>query len=133
MNYPVLTSDVLVSNLDFDPEQTKQRQAIKKAELDDKLKAAEAKAKVAQAKRNADIAREEGKATIETAKAESAANIIINKSLTKEILIIKQYEAFKAMASGPNNEAMIIPYQAIVPENMNAFMNRQSFKAGTRK
>lgn len=126
LNYPVSTSDVLVSNLDFEKSQTEQRQAIKKAELDDELKAAIAKANVAQAKRDADLARERGKALIETAKAEAAANKIVNSSLTHAVLIVKQYEAFKEMARGPNNEAMIIPYEAISPQNMNGFLNRQS-------
>lgn len=130
LNYPVSTSDVLISNLDFEKSQTEQRQAIKKAELDDELKAAKAKAAVAQAKRDAEIAREKGKALIETAKAEAAANKILNDSLTPAVIIIKQYEAFKTMASGPNNEAMIIPYEAITPQNMDAFINRQSFRSG---
>ena len=85
LNYPVKTSDVLVSNLDFDEVQTKQRQAIKNAELEDELKAAQAKASVAQAKRDADIAREKGKALIERAKAQAAANKIIDSSLTPAI------------------------------------------------
>ena len=128
LNYPVTTVEVLISNLDFDPEQTKQRQAIKKAELDDQLKSAEAKASVAQARRDAEIAIERGKAEIETAKSRAAANKIIAESLTPEILLLRQYEAFIATANGPNNEVMIVPYEAINPTNLNAAIIRQAVK-----
>ena len=113
LNYPVQTSDILISNLDYDKVITQQRQAIKKAELDDKLKAAEAKAKIAQYRRDAEIEIEKGKAAVIRAKAKATVNKIISQSITKNILMMKQYEVMEAMAAGPNNETIIMPYEAI--------------------
>lgn len=113
LSFPVETSDILISNLDFDPVVTKQRQAIKKAELDDDLKAAVAKANVAQAKRDADLARERGKAQVEAAKAEAAANRILSASITPNILAMEQWKTLKAAAAGPNNQIWVLPYEAL--------------------
>lgn len=124
LNFPIETMDVTISNLDYDPIVTEQRQAIKKAQLEDERKAAIAKAEVAQAKRNADLARENGKAKIETAKANATANKIVQKSLTEEILQQQFFEAVKIMSAGPNNQLMIIPYSAM--GNVGEYLNRQS-------
>lgn len=113
LGYPVLTSDVLLSNLDFDPEITKTRQAIKAAELEDQRKAALAKAAVAQAKRDEDLAREQGKADIVRAKVKAKQNEIISKSITPEILAMKQWDVLEEAAKGPNNEIFVIPYEAL--------------------
>ena len=113
LNYPVSTADVLLSNLDFDEQVTKTRKDIKSAELSDQKKAAEARAEVAQAKRDVDIARERGKASVEAAKAKATVNRIISDSLDDKILFKMQIDALLQAASGPNNELIVIPYDAL--------------------
>jgi len=113
LDYPVITSDVLISNLDFDEKVTETRKEIKQAELEDQKQAALAKAKIAQAARNAEIAIEEGKAKVEEAKAEAAANKIREKSLTHPILMEMQFKAIIAMAAGQNNTIFFAPYDAL--------------------
>ena len=129
LNYPVETSDLILSNLDYDPVITKQRTAIKKAQLDDQLKAAEAKAKIAQARRDDDIAREEGKATITRARTEARANNIKRASITPEILALRQWEVLEKMAMGPNNELIVLPYDAINTKTLNQAVNRRSLRS----
>lgn len=127
-NYPVATSDVIISNLDYDEVITKQRQDIKKAQLDDQLKAAEAKARIAQAKRDDDIAREEGKATITRARTEARANSIRQQSITPEILALRQWEVLEKMAAGPNNELIVLPYEAVNTRTLGQALNRRSLR-----
>lgn len=126
--YPVQTSDVIIANLDYDPVITQQRQAIKKAQLDDQLKAAEAKARIAQARRDEDIAKEEGKAKVARARAEARANNIKRKSITPEILALRQWEVLEKMALGPNNELIVLPYDAINTKTLNQAVNRRSIR-----
>lgn len=113
LNYPVTTSDIMISNLDYDKVITAQRTAIKKAELDDKLKAAEAKAKIAQYRRSKEIEMVKGAALIAAAQAKAKANRILSASLTKAILTLRQYEVLEKMAQGTNNQLIVVPYQAL--------------------
>lgn len=128
LNYPVKTSDILVSNLDFDETVTKTRKAIKKAQLDDLKKAAEAKATLAQATRNEDIARENGKALIATARAEAKANAILTRSLTPAILKLRQWEAMERIGKGTNNELVIVPYEALGTSAVTSAINRRTLR-----
>lgn len=111
--YPVDTSKLLLENLDYPPEVTAKRKKIKEAELQDLENAAIAKAKVASARRNAEIALEEGKAQLVKAEADAAANRVRDESLTPAILLVKQIEMQMAIANGPNNTSMMIPYAAL--------------------
>lgn len=129
LKYPVKTSDVLVSNLDFDESVTATRKKIKQAELADQEKAAIAKATLAQAKRDAEIAREQGKATVEKAKAESKANKILTKSLTPQILALRQWEAMERIGAGTNNELIVLPYNALGTNVQTSAVNRRSIRA----
>ncbi len=113
LKYPIKTSDILLSNLDFDEQITKTRQAIKAAELEDQKRAALAKAAVAQARRDEEIAREQGKADIVRAQVKAKQNEIISKSITPEILAMKQWDVLEEAAKGPNNEIFVIPYEAL--------------------
>jgi len=128
-NYPVNTSDVIISNLDYDDVITQQRQAIKKAQLDDQRRAAEAKATIAQARRDDDIAREEGKAMITRARTEAQANRIRQSSITPEILALRQWEVLEKMAAGPNNELIVLPYEAINMKTLNTAINRRTLRS----
>lgn len=129
LNYPVETTDVLITNLDYPREITDKRKRIKDAELQDLENAAIAKAKVAAAKRNAQLAAEEGKANLVRAKADAAANKIRTSSLTREILMVKQLELFEKLANGPNNSTVVIPFQAIRPGGMqDILLNRASIE-----
>ena len=132
LGYPIQTTDVLISNLDYDPVITQQRQDIKKAQLDDQKKAAQAKATIAQAIRDEDIARAKGKALIEAKKAEAAGNKILSKSITPAILAMRQWEVLEKMAAGPNNELIVLPYNAINNDTLSTTMNRQSLR-GAKK
>jgi regulator of protease activity HflC (stomatin/prohibitin superfamily) len=118
LNYPVTTTDVLLSNLDYPEEVTAQRKAIKNAQLDDEKRAAEAKAAVAQAKRDSELAMEKGKAEVVAAQAKAKANRILSDSITPAILAMAQWDAFKEAAKGPNNETYFIPYEAIKPTDI---------------
>ena len=132
LNYPVATADILLSNIDFDEKVTETRKAIKAAQLEDEKRAALADAAVRQAVRDKDIARERGKALIEESKARAQANAIMTKSLTPEILALKQWEVLEKMATGPNNEMIVIPFDALRTDMLGTTMNRQSFR-GSRK
>lgn len=127
LNYPVETSAVMLSNIDFDESITQARKAIKAAELEDQRKAALAKAEVAQAKRDAEIAVERGKAMVAEAQAKAAANKILAKSVTAEILALKQWEVLSEAAKGPNNELVIIPYE-MLSTGSNDFIIRSAIK-----
>lgn len=115
LKYPIETSDVLITNLDYPKEVTEQRKRIKSAELQDLENAAIAKASVAKAKRNAELAMENGKAQLVTAQADAAANNVRSKSLTANILAVKQLETLVRLAEGPNNTVVVIPFKAIQP------------------
>ena len=129
LGYPVLTSDLIISNLDYDPVITKQRQEIKKADLEDAKQAALAKARIAQARRNEEIAIEEGKATVAAARAKAKENEILSKSITPEILALKQWEVLEKMAEGPNNELLVVPYDALKSGiDVGNYLNRMSLK-----
>jgi len=127
LNYPVETADVLVTNLDYPPEVTAKRQAIKNAELQDLENAALAKANVATAKRDAELATERGKADLVKAQADAAANSARSKSLTPAILAVKQLETLVRLADGPNNSVVVIPYEAIRPGGLQeTLINREA-------
>jgi regulator of protease activity HflC (stomatin/prohibitin superfamily) len=113
LKYPVETADVLITNLDYPPEITAMRKKIKNAELKDLENAAIAKAEVAKARRDAEIAVEKGKAKLVEAEADAAANRVRAASLTPEIIMIKQIEMYEKLASGPNNTAILIPFNAL--------------------
>ena len=128
LNYPVNTTDLMISNLDYDMLITKQRQEIKKAELEDAKQAALARARIAQARRNEEIAIEEGKAIVARAMAKAKENNILSKSITPEILALKQWEVLEKMAEGPNNELLVVPYDALKSSNIGTYLNRMSLK-----
>jgi regulator of protease activity HflC (stomatin/prohibitin superfamily) len=113
LNYPVETADILITNLDYPLEITQMRKRIKNAELKDLENAAIARAEVAKARRDAELAREKGKAKLVQAEADAAANRVRSASLTPEIIMIKQIEMYEKLASGPNNTAIMIPFSAL--------------------
>lgn len=130
LNYPISTSDVMISNIDYPDSVTEMRQKIKQEELRDLENAAIAQANVAKARRNAELALEEGKAKVVAAKAEAQANEIINASLTSQILALRQFQALERLADGPNNNSVIVPYQAINPEFFNTVMIKDAVTTG---
>jgi regulator of protease activity HflC (stomatin/prohibitin superfamily) len=113
LGYPIQTASVLLSNLDYPPEVTKQRKAIKSAMLEDEKEAALAEARIAKAQREEDIAREEGKADIVRARTKAAQNMILSSSITPAILANKQWDALEQMSAGPNNQVFVLPYEAL--------------------
>ena len=127
LGYPVSTTDVLVSNLDYPPEITEQRKAIKNAQLEDEKQAALSVAAIAQAKRAAGLAREKGKAQIERAKADAASNLIRAKSLTPAIIQMRQWDVLEELA-GAEGDLMIVPYEAL-GKTFNAAALKQVLKA----
>lgn len=127
LKYPIETADVLVTNLDYPKSVTEKRQRIKSAELQDLENAAIAKASVAKAKRNAELALEQGKAQLVTARADAAANKVRASSLTPEILAVKQLETLVRLAEGPNNTVVVIPFDAIRPGGLQeTLLNREA-------
>lgn len=112
LNYPVETTDILISNLDYPEEVTTQRKAIKNAQLEDEKQAALAKAAVEQAKREAAIAREKGKARIEIAKADAEANKIRSQTLTEAIIRMRQWDVIEAGALSESS-VILLPYKAL--------------------
>jgi len=118
LRYPVETADILITNIDFPPKIKAKREAIKDAELQDLENAAIAKASVAKAKRNAELEAEMGKAALVKAEADAACNRVRAKSLTPEILAVKQLETLVKLAEGPNNTVVVIPFSAIRPGGM---------------
>jgi len=129
LKYPVETADVLITNIDYPPDIRAKREKIKNAELQDQENAAIAKADVAKAKRNAELAAEKGKAQLVEAKADAAANTVRAKSLTPEILAVKQLETLVRLAEGPNNTVVVIPFDAIRPGGMQEMLiNREAIE-----
>jgi regulator of protease activity HflC (stomatin/prohibitin superfamily) len=129
LNYPIETADVLVTNLDYPPEITAKRKAIKDAELQDLENAALAKAAVATAQRDAELEAERGKAALVKAQADAAANKVRAKSLTPEILAVKQLETLVELAKGENNSVVVIPYDAIKTSGLqNMLINRDAIR-----
>jgi regulator of protease activity HflC (stomatin/prohibitin superfamily) len=113
LKYPVMTTDIMITNLDYPEQVTKMREAIKNAELEDQKKAAIAKANVAAAKRDAELAAEQGKAELVKAEAKAKANMIIAESLTPQILLLRQYETLQRLAEGENNTVIVLPFDAL--------------------
>jgi regulator of protease activity HflC (stomatin/prohibitin superfamily) len=97
LGYPIKTTEIMISNLDYPDEVTTQRKAIKNAQLEDEKQAALAKAAIAQAKRAASIARENGMAQIEKAKADAISNDIRSKSLTPQIIAMRQWDVLQTL------------------------------------
>ncbi len=129
LNYPVETTGILISNLDYPGEVTAQRKAIKNAQLEDEKQAALAKAAIEQAKREAAIAREKGKAKIEIAKADALANQIRAETLTEAIIRMRQWDVIEAGALS-NSSVILIPYKAIGKDQelANALLLRNSIE-----
>lgn len=133
LKYPVETADILLTNLDYPPEVTKKREAIKNAELQDLENAAKAKANVAKAKRDAELALEKGKAQLVEAKADAAANKVRASSLTPEILAVKQLETLVKLAEGKNNTVVVIPFDAIKPGGLQeTLLNKEAIDRLTK-
>lgn len=128
LKYPVETADILITNLDYPHSVTAQRQRIKEAELQDLENAAIAKAQVAKAKRDAELAAERGKAQLVQAQADAAANKARAKTLTREILAVKQLETLVKLAEGPNNNTVVIPFDAIRPGIDQMMLNREAIE-----
>ena len=109
LKFPVETTDVLITNIDYPPEVTAMRKAIKNAELQDQENAALAIAAVASARRDAELALVQGKAELVKAKADAAVNRVLEESLTDEVLSVLQLETLLLYANGPNNSVYILP------------------------
>ena len=118
LGFPVKTSDVMVSNLDYPPEVTNQRKAIKNALLEDEKQAALAEAAIAKAMREEEIARWEGKADIVRSQTQAAQNMIISASITGAILADKQWNTIGKMAQSENNQVFVMPYEALQTKNI---------------
>jgi regulator of protease activity HflC (stomatin/prohibitin superfamily) len=113
LKYPVQTSDVLITNLDYPEEVTSMRKAIKNAELKQLEDAALAKAAVAKADRNAEVELAKGKAALVKAQADAECNRVRSESLTPAVLSVKQLETLVELAQGQNNNTVIIPFEAL--------------------
>ena len=113
LNYPIVVSDLVLTNINPPKEILEKKKRIKEAEMQNEENAALAKAAVEQAKRDAELAGEKGKALLVEAQADAAANDVRAKSLTPEILAMKQLETLVKLAEGTNNMAIVIPYDAI--------------------
>lgn len=127
MGLPVKTTAVMLSNLDYPPEVTNQRKAIKNAMLKDEEEAALAEARIAKALREEEIARWEGKASIVRAQTQAAQNMILSASITPAILANKQWETLDIMSRGPNNQTFVLPYEALKGTGITAaVLNKQA-------
>jgi regulator of protease activity HflC (stomatin/prohibitin superfamily) len=130
LNYPITISAVLLSNIDYPPTVIEQRNAIKRAQLEDQRKAAEAEATLAEAQRQAGIEVELAKVRMVKAQAQADEQQILSESLTPEYLKLRQLEVLEnvstAMAKGNNNVVFIMPYEAISTDTLNTAMLRES-------
>jgi regulator of protease activity HflC (stomatin/prohibitin superfamily) len=130
--FPVVTTGLKVSDLDYETDIKNKKTAIKNAELDDLQKAAEAQARTREAERQTEIAIKEGEAQVERARATAKANAIVGASLTPAILALEQYKMYEEMAKGPNNTFMLAPYDALTSKNFgqvtsSAMLYKQTF------
>lgn len=126
LKYPVQTSDVLITNLDYPKEVTEMRKRIKNAELKELEDAAIAKAAVAKASRDAELAFAQNKAKLVDAEGDAAANRVRSESLTPAILAVKQLETLVQLAAGPNNNTVVIPFEALKTGITETMLMKQS-------
>jgi len=133
LKYPLETSDILITNLDYPIEVTAMRKRIKTAELKDQENAAIAKAAVAKAERDAELAEKQGAAEVVRAQKKAEANKILTSSLTPEIIMLKQFEAMERLASGPNNTVLIMPFAALNGGMPEAALTKQAIEDLKRK
>jgi len=128
LKYPVLTADVLLTNIGPPEEYLTAMKRIKDAELKDQENAALAKAAVAKAQRDAELAAEVGKAALVTAEADAAANRARTESLSPEILMVKQLELLEQIALGPNNSVVLVPYTSLGSQLQSNLLDRENLQ-----
>lgn len=123
LGYPLNISAVLISNIDYPKSVTDQREAIKKAQLEDEKKAAEAEAMLAQAKREVAIEQEKAKVRMVKAQAQADENEILTKSLTPQFLMWRQLEVMEEsaakLAAGASNTIFMMPYATMDKSMLN--------------
>ena len=124
LNYPVETTDVLLTNLEYPPEITEKRRKIKMAELQHELNAAIAKANVAKSQRDAEIRSKQGAAKLVEANCKAACNKVRAKSLTPRVMLYKKLLMMKEFAKGQNNMDVVVPFTAIRPDLARASVSR---------
>jgi len=128
LKYPLETSDILITNLDYPTEVTNMRKKIKQAQLKDQENAALAKAAVAKAERDAQLAAKQGEADIVRASMKAKANKLISSSITSQILLMKQFETMERLANGPNNTVLIMPFDALKSGMTNTLIQTQAIQ-----
>jgi len=135
LNYPVDTSDILLTNLDYPPIIDEMRKAIKDAELQDLENAANARAAVSKARRDAELAAVQGRADLVDAYADAAANKVLDESLTDEVLEVLELETLITMSEGPNNTIFVIPQNALESNQdlVNTLINREAIQDLSKK
>jgi regulator of protease activity HflC (stomatin/prohibitin superfamily) len=127
LGYPIHTTDIMVSNLDYPKEINDQRKAIKNAQLEDKKQEALSIAAIKQASRAEAIAVAEGKAAIARAYADAKSNEVRSKTLTPEIIQMKQWDVLESLAGKfGEGDVLIMPYSSL--SDKDSIMMRQAIK-----
>ena len=121
LGYPLHVSAVLVSNIDYPKLIKDQREAIKKAQLDDLRKAALAEADVAEAQRRVVLEQENAKIALVRAQAKADENRMLTDSLTPQFLRWRELEVMLAVGSeiarGNNNTVYMLPFDMMNMDN----------------
>jgi len=136
LEYPLIASAVLVSNLDYPQTVKDMRNRIKKAQLADQEKAALAEATLAQTQREVGIEQERAKVRIVKATAQADENRILTDSLTPEFLMWRQLEvmegAAEKLSQGDSNTVFMMPYQTMNPAMLNTAMVQSAVRGLNR-
>lgn len=128
--YPLQVSGVLLSNIDYPQAVKDMRTEIKKVQLEEQRKDAQAKADIAEARRRVQVAQEQAKERLVLAQAQADQNKILTESLDERFLRWRQFEVMEAIAeklgNGGNNTVFMMPYEMMGPGTMGAAIIKQS-------
>ena len=137
LGYPLNVSAILLSNIDYPKSVIAQRESIKKAQLEDQRKAAEAEAVLAQTKREVLIEQEKAKVRMIKAQAQADENDILTKSLTPQFLMWRQLEVMEItaakLAEGKSNTVFMMPYATMDRSLLNTGMMKNAVDSLKKK
>lgn len=137
LKYPLKVSAVLISNIDYPKSVQEMRERIKRAQLRDQERAAEAEAMLAEAKRHVAIEQERAKVRMIKAQAQADENRILSASLTPSYLMWRQFEVLELTASklaeGQSNTVFMMPYRTMNPAMLNTAVIRDSLTTNGKK
>ena len=122
LKYPLHVSAILLSNLDYPKSVKDMREDIKRVQLDETRKAAQAQAELAEAERRVAVELAKAKVKLVQAEARANENRVLSSSLTPEFLKWREIEMLETLAAtvaeGPNNTVFVLPYDMMKKDGL---------------